>query len=239
MTKIRLAYVQEFIRYGIVRRYFRKAGCKRVTLPGVPGSPEFNAAYERALASLPKPETTTEGSIGALVAAYYKSDAFTKALAPETQRMRRNILNRLRERHGDKRVSTLERRHIVMMLEKKAPYAQKNWLKTIRGLMLFAIKENYRAEDPTAGVTAARPIIKSHGHMTWGEEQIAAYRHKHPIGTMARLAIELVLNIAARRGDAHLLGAQHIKRGRIEWRERERALSTRPLKSVNLLQKCP
>lgn len=91
----------------------------------MPGSPEFNAAYERALASLPKSETTTEGSIGALVGAYYKSDAFTKALVPETQRMRRNILDRLRERHGDKRVSTLERRHIVMMLEKKAPYAQK------------------------------------------------------------------------------------------------------------------
>ncbi|MFZ0350209.1 MAG: tyrosine-type recombinase/integrase [Pseudolabrys sp.] len=123
------------------------------------------------------------------------------------------------QRHsGDKRVSTLERRHIVMMLEKKAPYAQKNWLKTLRGLMLFAIKENYRADDPTAGVNAARPVIKSHGHMTWGEEQIAAYRDRHPIGTMARLAIELVLNIAARRGDAHLLGAQHIKRGRIEWR---------------------
>ena len=84
--------------------------------------------------------------------------------------------------------------------------------------MLFAIKENYRADDPTAGVNAARPVIKSHGHMTWGEEQIAAYRDRHPIGTMARLAIELVLNIAARRGDAHLLGAQHIKRGRIEWR---------------------
>ncbi|MGC2825076.1 MAG: tyrosine-type recombinase/integrase [Pseudolabrys sp.] len=218
MTKIRLAYVQEFIRHGIVRRYFRKAGCKRVTLPGVPGSPEFNAAYESALASLPKPVTETQGSITALVAAYYKSDAFTKALAPETQRMRRNILDRLRERHGDKRVRTLERRHIVMMLEKKAPYAQKNWLKTIRGLMLFAIKENYRADDPTAGVNAARPVVKSHGHMTWGEEQIAAYRDRHPIGTMARLAIELVLNIAARRGDAHQLGAQHIRRGRIEWR---------------------
>ena len=36
MTKIRIAYVQEFVdRHGIVRRYFRKAGCKRVTLPGV------------------------------------------------------------------------------------------------------------------------------------------------------------------------------------------------------------
>ena len=220
MTKIRLAYVQEFTdRHGTVRRYFRKAGCKRVLLPGAPGSPDFNAAYESALASLPKPSMLeTQGSIAALVAAYYKSDAFTKALAPETQRMRRNILDRLRERHGDKRVRTLERRHIVMMLERKAPYAQKNWLKTLRGLMLFAIKENYRADDPTAGVNAARPVIKSHGHMTWGEEQIAAYRDRHPIGTMARLAIELVLNIAARRGDAHLLGAQHIKRGRIEWR---------------------
>jgi hypothetical protein len=152
MTKVRLAYVQEFIRNGTLRRYFRKAGCKRVTLPGAPGSAEFNAAYERALASLPKSETTTEGSIGALVSAYYKSDSFTKALAPETQRMRRNILDRLRERHGDKRVRTLERRHIVWMLEKKAPHAQKNWLKTIRGLMLFAVKENYRADDPTAGV---------------------------------------------------------------------------------------
>ena len=88
-----------------------------------------------------------------------------------------------------------------MMLEKKAPYAQKNWLKTIRGLMLFAIKENDRAEDATAGVTGARPIIKRHGHKTWGEEQIAVYRHKHTIGTMARLAIEMVLNIAERRGD--------------------------------------
>jgi integrase len=219
MTKIRIAYVQEFVdRHGIVRRYFRKAGCKMVTLPGVPGSPKFNAAYERALADLPTRVTETHGSMAALVAAYYKSDAFTKALAPETQRMRGNILDRLRERHGDKRVRTLEGRHIVMMLEKKAPYAQKNWLKTIRGLMLFAVKENYRADDPTAGVNAARPVIKSHGHMTWGEEQIAAYRDRHPIGTMARLAIELVLNIAARRGDAHQLGAQHIKRGRIEWR---------------------
>ena len=97
MTKIRLAYVQEFTdRHGTVRR----AGCKRVLLPGAPGSPDFNAAYESALASLPKPSMLeTQGSIAALVAAYYKSDAFTKALAPETQRMRRNILDRLRERH--------------------------------------------------------------------------------------------------------------------------------------------
>jgi len=40
-------------------------------------------------------------------------------------------------------VRTLGRRHIVAILEKKKRHAQKNWLKTIRGLMLFAIRENY------------------------------------------------------------------------------------------------
>ena len=104
--------------------------------------------------------TETQGSITALIAAYYKSEAFTKALAPDTRQQRRNILDRLREKHGDKRVRTLERRHIVAMLEKRKPYAQRNWLTAVRGLMLFAVKENYRADDPTAGVNAARPVIK-------------------------------------------------------------------------------
>ena len=58
--------------------------------------------------------------------------------------------------------------------------------------MLFAIAENYRADDPTRGVRAAKPAIKSAGHMTWGDEQIAAYRNKHRIGTVARTAIELL-----------------------------------------------
>jgi hypothetical protein len=39
--------------------------------------------------------------------------------------MRRNILDRLRTNHGGKMVATLERRHIVAMLEKKKPYAAK------------------------------------------------------------------------------------------------------------------
>jgi hypothetical protein len=51
--------------------------------------------------------------------AYYKSDAFLKALAPETQRMRRNILERFRADNGGKGVATFERRHVVKLLEKK------------------------------------------------------------------------------------------------------------------------
>jgi integrase/recombinase XerD len=132
-------------------------------------------------------------------------------------------------------VRTLEGRHIVTMLEKKKPYAQKNWLKTIRGLMLFAIKENFRADNPTAGVRAARPPVKSKGHMTWGDDQIAAYRGKHPIGSTARLATELLLNVAARRGDAHRLGVQHIKLGKLELRPNKTIRSTGRELSIRIL----
>lgn len=213
MTSIKLPYVLEYIdRHGKVRRYFRRKGSKQIALPGISGSDEFMAAYQAALAKSASLEIGAgrfrPKSIDELIASYLKNDAFTKALAPETQRMRRNILDRFRTNHGAKLVATIEPRHIVGILEKKKPYAQKNWLKTIRGLMLFAIKENFRVDDPTARVSAAKPPVKSKGHMTWGDAQIAAYRERHPIGSTARLAIELLLNVAAWRGDAHKLGVQ-------------------------------
>ena len=44
-------FVQGFIdRHGKARFYFRRAGFKAVALPGLPWSPEFMAAYEKALA---------------------------------------------------------------------------------------------------------------------------------------------------------------------------------------------
>jgi hypothetical protein len=44
-------YVQSFVdrRTGAVFHYFRRRGYPRVRLPGIPGSREFMAAYQRAL----------------------------------------------------------------------------------------------------------------------------------------------------------------------------------------------
>ena len=166
---------------------------------------------------------------------YFKSNAFTKALAPETQRMRRNILDRFRTENGRKQVATLQNRHVVNLIKDRPVHAQKNWLKTLRGLMLFAIAENYRGDDPTAGIKAAKPTVKSRGHMTWGAAEIAAYREAHPLGKTARLAIELLLNVAARRGDAHELGLQHVKNGKITWRPRKTKRSTGKTLSIRIL----
>jgi integrase len=46
--------------------------------------------------------------------------------------------------------------------------------------------------------------------MTWKLPQIEQYRERHALGTTARLAPELMLNVAARREDAYKLGRQHL-----------------------------
>ena len=84
----------------------------------------------------------------------------------------------------------------------KTPTMQKVWLTALRHLIAFAIEQGDCKTDPTIGIKTARPP-ESSGHVTWGNEQIAQYRERHANGTMARLAMELMLNIAARRHDAH------------------------------------
>ena len=85
-----LLYVQAFKnRHGRKRHYFRRPGFKRIPLPVLPGSGEFMAAYEAALAgetALARQvgsERAPRGSMSALVVAYYQSTDF-KGLRPST-----------------------------------------------------------------------------------------------------------------------------------------------------------
>ena len=58
MTRIRLKYVNEYRdRHGRVRRYFRRRRGRSIPLPGLPGSIEFMAAYQAALAVVLPPST--------------------------------------------------------------------------------------------------------------------------------------------------------------------------------------
>jgi len=65
------------------------------------------------------------------------------------------------------------------------------------------------AVDPTDGISA--PVEKTPGHKTWGEDEIAAYRATHALGTRARLAMELLLNTVQRSKDVRRLGRQHLR----------------------------
>ena len=122
--------------------YFERRGFDRVRLPGLPWSPEFMAAYELAMkapAAIGESETV-QGTINALIIAYYGSSAW-RALKPSTQRTYRNILERMRADHGTKRAAALERRHIRAIVEAKSgtPAAANRWLSLMVNLLDLAL----------------------------------------------------------------------------------------------------
>src|SRR5205814_8550473 len=112
--------------------------------------------------------------------------------------------------------------------------AQRNWLKTLRTLIAFAIAKGECSVDPSAGIKLLRQV-KSRGHMTWDDPQIVQYRERHALGTKARVALELMLNIAARRYDAHLIGRQHLRGGNLSWRPNKTLRTTAKVLTIRVL----
>src|ERR1035437_5744680 len=64
----------------------------------------------------------------------------------------------------------LDQRALVAILAKKSRFAARNWMKTIRGLIKFAVATGLRKGDPTVGIKL--PSIKSDGHHTWGDYEV-------------------------------------------------------------------
>jgi integrase len=230
MARVKLAYVNSFVdRHGRVRYYFRRRGHRNVRLPGLPGSPEFMRAYEaaidRAEPIIIGASRAKAGTVAATVGLYLASSEFA-GLADETRRTRRNILERFREAHGDKRIAAIERKHVQALVDAKAatPSAARNLLAVIRLLMRFAIDAGIRADDPTLGVKRVK--IKTDGYATWTEDDIAAFERRHPLGTMPRLALALLLGTGQRRSDVVRMGRQHM---RGEWITVRQSKTGKPL----------
>ena len=150
MSRLQLRYVQAFVdrKTGAVFRYFRRPGFPRVRLPGLPGSAEFNRAYEAALEG-PKLAVgagrSKPGSLSVAIAGYYTSLEF-RSLAAATQAARRAILERFRAAHGDKPIVLLPPKFIAHVLSTMKPFAARNWLKAIRHLMQFCVAQEMCAD---------------------------------------------------------------------------------------------
>ena len=217
-------YVHGYVdRHGKPRHYLRRPGRKEIPLPGLPWSTEFMDAYEAAL-SYAAPviigaKRTKPGTVEEAVARYLGSAAFN-SLAPSTQAMRRRILERLRVEHCEKRLRLLQAEHIGRLLAKLRPWAQRNFLKTLRGLLAFAQAEGLIDTDPTAGVKLSR-VKDTGGFATWPLESIEQYRKHYKLGTRGRPALELLYNTMGARADAVRLGRQHAQAGMISFRRQK------------------
>ncbi len=216
MTKIRLQYINSYRdRHGKLRYYFRRSGFKKVALPGLPGSAEFMAAYQTALAAA---STITEiganrhkpGTVAATVSGYLASREYRDGLAAGTKRLRRGVLEKFRVQHKDGPIASLRRVHIERMLAEQptAPMAL-HFFTAIRELMKFAVRMGLRADDPTQGIK--RPRLTGDGFYAWSDSDIVKFEAVHAVGSRARLAMSLGLYLGQRRSDVIKLGWQHVR----------------------------
>jgi site-specific recombinase XerD len=218
-------YTHRFIdRTGKPRFYLRVPGRKQIPLPGLPWSPEFMAARERAMKEdWVAPELgvsrTISGTVNAALVSYYQSSAFNDGLAETSRKMRRNILERFREEHGDKRIALLHKKALQTILNRKSPAAAANWKKALRGFVDYCLSLEMLPIDPLAGIKLV--AIKSHGHHPWTPEECEQFESFHKIGTRARLAYELLLQAGQARSDVVRMGRQHIRGGMMSMRRQK------------------
>ena len=217
MKQKRYPYVQEYRdNRGKMRRYFRRKGA-RVTLPGEPGSQEFEAAYAAALAGEPKKtdfgKRAPKGTLDALVAEYYRSSEYSN-LKPITQRTYRSVLEPLREKYGERPVARLERRHIKrLMSDQSGPGAANKLLRYFRLILEHAVELEWIASNPARGIKKMK--VPGEGFKEWPEELIERFQAHWGVSTKERLAFDLLLYTGQRRADVVTMTRSNIRDGSI------------------------
>ena len=226
-------------RHGKPRYRFRRKGFKPYTFKAGPGTEAFRTEYaacKSGVSSLPispgegrhKP-----GSFHDLITLYYRSPLFLDP-SERTQIVYRGVIERWREKYGTAMVKDLEARHVSEMLAECLPHrtAANMLRKRLLALMDFAIGQGLARDNP---VRATKPFkITSEGFHTWTEEEIEQYAARHPVGTKARLALDLLLWTGQRGGDVRVMGRSNYRsNGRfVVTQEKTKAVVSLPILPV-------
>lgn len=150
---------------------------------------------------------------------YFRSTAF-KRMDPATQADKRSVLNRFAETAGTLpykkyRKEDMERSQLA---RKATPGAADKLVKVLKAVFNWAMKQSppLASFNPAIGV---EPINrKKGGFHTWTSEELQTFRAHWPVGSMPRLALELMISIGARRSDVCQLGPRHqFKRNGQTW----------------------
>jgi integrase len=203
MAILRLKYVHSFVdKTGRVRFYFRYHG-KRWPLPGEPGTAVFTAAYDALRQQYVQAKrgniAFAPATLGNVIERYVASDKFTKR-APNTQRVYRPLLDRLKEIAGRGIVAELQERHVRYIRKQfLTPSAADNVVMLIRMLWAFA-KDDL---DIDLGANPAAEVKNLHqqtwSHEPWPQAVIDDFMAQaHP---NARFGLMLLLHTGQRVSD--------------------------------------
>ncbi|MGF9694738.1 site-specific integrase [Rhizobium sp. 0TCS1.26] len=217
-------YVIEDRTDGVLRFYFRRRGQKKVRLPGVPGSDEFNEAYYGALNGVAEerkgPKLSEKNSLRWLCEQYFQAAEF-KRLDKRTQHVRRLIIEHMwaeplkpdsKRLFEDMPINAITGKAVRVLRDRKVetPEAANSRVKALRSIFSWACKSDVELMISNPARDVAFFPSEGDGYHSWTDAEISTFEQTHPIGTKARLALALLLYTGQRRSDIVLFGRQHV-----------------------------
>lgn len=202
-------------RHGKIRWRFRRKG-KTISLPGNPGDPEFEAAYEAAITGQPVKQAQLVAMPGAtrpesFRAAWRKVQQSPEWLAfdPATRSKNVHLAEEFLELPvdpdypelwGDMLVADLKRRHVKAILARfsATPHKAKHLLVALRKMIVVGLDEEWIESDPTWKL-AYKPAYK--GWRAWTDAEREMFEARWALGTTPRTAYALALWLGNRRSD--------------------------------------
>jgi integrase len=157
----------------------------------------------------------SRGTLGWLWCLYRQSSAWLD-LSSATRKQRENIMLLVLKTAAREPFSRVDRKAIIAGRDRRAatPSQAKNFLSTMRGLFVWAVDSNLVAADPTQGIKNKKSKhAKSGGFPVWTDDEIFAFERRWPRGTRERVMFEVFLYTGLRRGDAAVVGWQHVRNG--------------------------
>jgi integrase len=113
----------------------------------------------------------------------------------------------------------MHKKALQIIMNKKSPASASNWRKALREFIDHCLSLDMLALDPLAGVKLVP--IKSDGHHPWEPEECRQFEARHALGTRARLAFELLLQVGQSRCDVVRMGRQHVRNGTLALRRQK------------------
>jgi integrase len=222
MPRPRPPYLQRHVnRHGKAVWYVHKRPGAKIRIRAEFDTPEFLAEYQMAVTgaeTVTTPARTSNATLSWLLDRYRDTSAW-RDLSDATRRQRENIFKGVLASAGNDPYAAVTRATITAGRDRRAatPAQARNFLDALRGLFRWALEADLMKFDPTAGVRNPKRT-KGAGFPIWTEEEVDHYHAHWPIGTMQRVWIDVLLYTGLRRGDAVMIGRQHVRDGVLTFR---------------------
>jgi hypothetical protein len=210
-------------RHGKKRYRFRKTGVPDYHFKSEPGTDEFLAELRQAEQAGFRENSKAPGSMDDLAYRTMTAPKF-RAMAANSQNTYRGLMHRYLDTTDSKgrrfgsypaKLATITGLEKQLQIWADRPGTGNNIRKALVRMFDHAKRLKWVDGNPAADTDKLRTKNKDGWH-TWTDEEIDRYRAYWPLGTMARLTLELALDTAARRCNLATLERENLVEGRWE-----------------------